>query len=171
MLEQIFYYNLTIFKINDFSLTINALVLLFIFLISLKIKNPIFKRTIYLLILIGFTNIFVFNLNNNTIIDLNVISKISFFIYNIFNHPIGSLNTFFMVHSYLNIIIFIPFYLMYNTHKVYFIYLLIYIFLQLSFVSLNIASLNLSLYFILLNTLGYLIGFSIKYFKGGEVSE
>lgn len=170
MLKQIFYYELTIFKLNDFSININALFLIVILLISLKFKNKIFRKAIYLLIIIGFSNIFVFTQTNNLAIDFEVFSKASFFVYNILNHPITSMNTFFMVYSHLNIIIFIPFYLIYKKHRYFVSYVMIFSFLQILFINLNIASSNFNLYFILLNIIGYTIGFLLNYL-GGNYSE
>lgn len=170
MYEQIFYYNLTIFQINDFVITINALLLLVIFLISLKLKKTIIKKVIYLIIIVGVTNLFVFT-TNHTSIDLVVFSKLNFFIYNLLNYPINSLNTYFMIYSYLNILVFIPFYLLFNKHQYFIYFVLSYILLQILFVSINISSTDFSVYYIFLNIIGYLIGYLINYVKGGNVFE
>lgn len=166
MLDQILYYNVTIFQIDSFSLNINALLLLSIFLISLKFKKKTIAIISYLLIIISITNLFIFSFNAQTNIDLTFLSKINFFIYNIFNYPINSVNTYFMIYSYLNILVFIPFYPIFNKHRIFYQFVLVLIVLQMVFVALNIAATNFSLFYLLLNIIGYLVGYLIVKFKG-----
>jgi hypothetical protein len=168
MLKQILVYNFEVVKINSLVININALlligVLLLVTILNWKFKSfilRIIQRIIYLVILISFLRIFIFQGASTKIFDFNFNSPLSYYIYNIINNPINSLNSFFMVYSHLSILIFILFYPILKSHLKFISFITLSQILIIIFNFLKLGYQVFSLYQIILYLIGYLIGYVI----------
>jgi hypothetical protein len=133
--------------------------------IFLQKKFTIFKRIgqiTYLVILIGIAQVFIFNniLDNNLVV--NNLSFINYYFYTLINNPLNSFINFSIVYGHINLIAYSLFVYYFKEFK-YFLFFIIslnFIILLLNIINVNNHSLFSAT--IILNIIGYGLGYLIK---------
>ncbi|MGL4383128.1 MAG: hypothetical protein ACRCTA_05380 [Bacilli bacterium] len=107
LLKQLIYYHFILIRVNHFSLSINAFIIvgLLIGALFLKKKKSLVIKILFLTIIINFLDVFVFIKGQNPLIDFNVMNRLNYFIYLTINYPKQAFFTFFYLYSLIIIII------------------------------------------------------------------
>lgn len=177
MIKQVLYYEFPIIILNNYSISINALLIVSIALICLFLRHRFILAkyllySIYILIIVSLTNILNFSIQDQPLINNRVGSQISYFNYNILFYFNSSITTFFMAYSIFYIIVFSFFYPIFRSFK-YFIFTIIII--QIIYIIeyiLGLATHSIDGYKIYLMIIGYVIGYLLtKFDKKKQVSD
>ena len=166
MINQALFYNLEIISLNDFTISIKAIYLLIALLLCFIFrKHRIIKLllgVVYLVVLLGIMNVFVFNSGTNNPIIFDFSSRISYYFYNVIHYPINSINTYFMIYSHLYLIAFIFFYPIFQNHQFFIKFLVIINFFIIVTNLLDLANNSFDLYYLILIIIGYFMGYGIS---------
>lgn len=170
MLNQALYFELNLFNFNNISISINALVLLSIFLLSFtfKDKSKLIKYLCigsYILILLGITKVFIQNNEKVALLELSL-DSFNYYLYSLFAYGFNSFVNFSIVYATLKLIVMIPFAFIFSFKRSFISFISILVLVNLLFYGLNLSYKTLSLSDLLFYLIGYLLSkFLVKIYN------